>query len=116
MQATEVGHYNYESPHSNPVALLPDGSLLYAANTPADTVDVIDTATLSIVARIDVGLDPVGMAVRPDGLEVWVSNHVSDSVSVIDADPASPTRHHVLATVQVLDAATRSSLSSDTQN
>ncbi len=54
------------------------------------------------------GLDPVGVAVRPDGREVWVANHVSDSVSVIDADPASPTRHHVLATVQVFDAATRS--------
>ena len=108
VQATEVGHYNYESPHSDPVALLPDGSLLYAANTPADTVDVIDTATRSVVARIDVGLDPVGVAVRPDGREVWVANHVSDSVSVIDADPASPTRHHVLATVQVFDAATRS--------
>ena len=108
VQATEVGHYNYESPHSNPIALLPDGSLLYAANTPADTVDVIDTATRSVVARIDVGLDPVGVAVRPDGREVWVANHVSDSVSVIDADPASPTRHHVLATVQVFDAATRS--------
>ena len=108
VHATEVGHYNYESPHSNPVALLPDGSLLYAANTPADTVDVIDTATLAVVARIDVGLDPVGVAVRPDGREVWVANHVSDSVSVIDADPRSPTRHHVLATVQVFDAATRS--------
>jgi YVTN family beta-propeller protein len=107
-RATEVGHYNYESPHSNPVALLPDGSLLYAANTPADTVDVVDTATRTVVARIDVGLDPVGVAVRPDGREVWVANHVSDSVSVIDADPASPTRHHVLATVQVFDAATRS--------
>ncbi len=108
VQATEVGHYNYESPHSNPVALLPDGSLLYAANTPADTVDVIDTATRTVVARVDVGIDPVGVAVRPDGREVWVANHVSDSVSVIDADPASPTRHHVLATVQVFDAATRS--------
>ena len=29
VQATEVGHYNYESPHSNPVDLLPDGSLLW---------------------------------------------------------------------------------------
>ena len=54
------------------------------------------------------GLDPVGVAVRSDGREVWVANHVSDSVSVIDADPASPTCHHVLATVQVFDAATRS--------
>ena len=108
VQATQIGHYNYESPHSNPVALLPDGSLLYAANTPADSVDVIDTATRTVVARVDVGIDPVGVAVRPDGREVWVANHVSDSVSVIDAEPASPTRHHVLATVQVFDAATRS--------
>jgi len=105
--ATGVGHMNYESPHSNPIALLPDGSLLYVANTPADTVDVVDPATRTVVARINVGIDPVGIAVRPDGREVWVSNHVSDSVSVIDADPASPTRHQVLATIQVFDPAGR---------
>ena len=103
-----VGYYNYESPHSNPLALLPDESLIYVANTPADTVDVIETATGAMVARVQVGIDPVGIAVRPDGKEVWVSNHVSDSVSVIDADPASPTRHQVLATIQDLDAATKS--------
>ena len=60
VQATEVGHYNYESPHSNPIALLPDGSLLYAANTPADTVDVIDTATRAVVARVDCRHRPGG--------------------------------------------------------
>ena len=37
-----VGHINYESPHAGPIALLPDESLVYAVNTPADTVDVID--------------------------------------------------------------------------
>ena len=103
-----VGYYNYESPHSNPIAVLPDGSLAYVANTPADTVDVIDTATDAIVARVPVGIDPVAVAVRPDGREVWVSNHVSDSVSVIDADPNSPTRHRVLATIQDIDAGTKS--------
>ena len=46
---TGVGHANYESPHSNPLALLPDGSRLYVANTPADTVDVLDTATNAVV-------------------------------------------------------------------
>ena len=106
--AAGVGYTNYESPHSNPIAALPNGSLVYVANTPADTVDVIDTATDAIVARVPVGIDPVGVAVRPDGREVWVSNHVSDSVSVIDADPASPTRHQVLATIQAIDAATKS--------
>lgn len=25
-----VGYYNYESPHANPIALLPDASLVYA--------------------------------------------------------------------------------------
>ena len=103
-----VGYYNYESPHSNPIALLPDGSLVYVANTPADTVDVIDAATGAIVARVHVGIDPVAIAVRPDGKEVWVSNHVSDSVSVIDAAVDSRTRHQVLATIQDLDADTRS--------
>ena len=100
-----VGYYNYESPHANPIALLPDGSLAYAVNTPADTVDVIDTATREIVARISVGIDPVSVAVRPDGKEVWVSNHVSDSVSIIDADPASATRHEILHTVTAFNRA-----------
>ena len=107
-RAPRVGYMNYESPHANPLALLPDGSLLYVVNTPADTVDVIDTATRTVVARISVGIDPVGVAVRPDGKEVWVSNHVSDSVSVIDADPDSRTRHQVLATIQTIDTITKS--------
>ncbi len=100
-----VGYYNYESPHANPIALLPDGSLVYAVNTPADTVDVIDPETREVVERISVGIDPVGIAVRPDGKEVWVSNHISDSVSIIDADPASATRHEVLHTITDFNAA-----------
>ncbi|MXY25745.1 MAG: hypothetical protein F4Y45_14660 [Acidobacteria bacterium] len=103
VEASGVGYMSYESPYSNPIALLPDSSLLYTVNTPSDTVDVIDPATRAIVARIPVGIDPVGIAVRPDGREVWVSNHISDSVSVIDSDPASPTRHQVLATIQRYD-------------
>ncbi len=103
-----VGHMNYESPHAGPIALLPDNSLVYVVNTPADTVDVIDTGTGSVIHRINVGIDPVGIAVRPDGMEVWVTNHVSDSVSVIDSNADSPTRHHVLATIQSFDAATKS--------
>ena len=93
-----VGHPMLSSPHANPIAL--GAPYVYVANTPADTVDVIDTRTRTVVRRIDVGVDPVSVAVRPDGREVWVANHVSDTVSVIDADPASRTFHHVIATVQ----------------
>jgi YVTN family beta-propeller protein len=103
--ATAVGHPGFLSPHASPIVLL--GNHVFAANTPADTVDVIDAASRLVVARIHVGIDPVGLAVRPDGKEVWVANHVSDSLSVIDSDPASPTYLEVVATVQEFDASTR---------
>ena len=80
------------------------GGRVFAVNTPSDTVDVIDSG-LEIIARIDVGIDPVTLAVRPDGREVWVSNHVSDSVSVIDVVPVSPTYLQVVATIQEFDLA-----------
>ena len=86
------------SPHVNPIAI--SGDRVFVANTPADTVDVIDVGTKKLVHRIAVGVDPVSLAVRPDGLEVCVSNHVSDSVSVIDNDSTSPTYLHVVATIQ----------------
>lgn len=102
------GHLTFDSPHSNPIGLLPDGSLVYVANTPADTVDVIDSQTRKVIDRIHVGIDPVCIAIRPDGSEVWVSNHVSDSVSVIDSDPTSKSFNQVLHTIQVFDQATKS--------
>ena len=80
---------------------------VFVANTPADTVDVIDRKTRKIVRRIAVGIDPAGLALRPDGKELWVSNHVSDSVSVIDLEKRNPTYFHVVATVQDLDPRTR---------
>jgi YVTN family beta-propeller protein len=101
-----VGHPTFVSPHASPIAIA-DG-LVFVVNTPSDTVDVINTGTRKIVARVKVGIDPVGIAVRPDGKEVWVSNHVSDSVSVIDNDPSSPTYLNVVATVQEFDRTAKS--------
>ena len=97
-QKSAVGHPTFASPHFNPIAVA--GGFVYVANTPADTVDVIDASRRRLVRRIAVGIDPVSIAVRPDGSEVWVANHVSDTVSVIDANPESPFFHHVVATVQ----------------
>jgi len=101
-----VGHPTFVSPHASPIAVR-DG-LVFVVNTPSDTVDVINTGTRKIVARVNVGIDPVGIALRPDGKEVWVSNHVSDSVSVIDNDPSSPTYLNVVATVQEFDRKAKS--------
>jgi len=100
-----VGYPTFASPHANPIAIS-DG-LVFVANTPASTVDVIDRESKKLKQRIHVGIDPVSIAVRPDGKEVWVSNHISDSVSVIDNDPSSPSYLHVVATIQEFDEASR---------
>jgi YVTN family beta-propeller protein len=100
-----VGHPTFVSPHASPIAIS-DGRV-FVANTPSDTVDVIDARTRKMLARVNVGIDPVSIAVRPDGKEVWVSNHISDSVSVIDTDSASPTYLQVIATIQEFDPKTK---------
>ena len=101
----ETGHPLFCSPHFSPIAMSDDR--VFVVNTPADTVDVLDRTTREIVARINVGIDPVSIAIRPDGTEVWVSNHVSDSVSVIDNDSNSTTYLQVIATIQEFDPDTR---------
>lgn len=103
---SRVGHPTFLSPHASPIVV--GGERVYAVNTPADTVDVIDASSAKILARIAVGIDPVSLALRPDGRELWVSCHVSDSVNVIDLDPRSPTRLRVVATIQELDPETGS--------
>ena len=96
-----VGHPTFASPHASPIAV--HNGRVFVVNTPADTVDVIDSNTRKIIERINVGIDPVSVAVRPDGKEVWVSNHVSDSVSVIDNMPNSAAYLQVVATIQHFD-------------
>lgn len=102
---TAVTTPTFMSPHAAPIAV--SGGLVFVVNTPANTVDVIKASTRKIVRRIDVGINPVGIAVRPDGKEVWVSNHISDSISVLDTDSASPTFLQVIATIQDIDPATK---------
>ena len=103
--AATLGHSAFMSPHASPIAT--QGNRVFVVNTPADTVDVIDGTRRTVIARIPVGVDPVGLAIRPDGKELWVANHISDSVSVIDIDPQSLTQLSVIATLQDFDPATR---------
>lgn len=58
-----TGHLNFESPHSRPIAVHPAGDRVYVVNTPSDTVDVIDTESYEILARIRVGVEPVGIGI-----------------------------------------------------
>ncbi|MCY3885308.1 MAG: carbohydrate binding domain-containing protein [Gammaproteobacteria bacterium] len=100
----DLGHPTFSSPHSDPIVALED--LVYAVNTPSGTLDVIDTESNEVVQRINVGIDPVSVAVSPDGKEIWVANHISDTISVIDSDPESLFYHQVVATIQDVNTET----------
>ena len=80
----------FESGPVRPLALAPDGSRLFAANTPDHRLEIFSVVDgeLAHQASVAVGLEPVAVAARNDG-EVWVVNHLSDSISVVDvaADP-----------------------------
>ena len=97
----EIGHPPFMSPHFSPIVI--SQGKVFVANTPSDTIDVLDSKSGRVLRRIPVGLDPVSLAIRPDGHELWVSNHISDSVSVIDLDELKPTFMHVIATIQDID-------------
>jgi YVTN family beta-propeller protein len=56
----------------------------YVPNSDDNTVSVILVADHTVVATIDVGDSPEGVAVTPDGRFVYVTNSISDNVSVID--------------------------------
>ena len=88
---------NFESGPVRPLAMSPDGSRLFVANTPENRLYVYDLAsgTPTLVTTVPVGLEPVAVAARSDH-EVWVVNHLSDSVSVVDLAASPPRVAHTL--------------------
>ena len=73
----------------NGVALSPDGSRAYVANTVDGTVSVLNisrtsSAAYALLATIPVGAEPYGLALTPAGRKLYVANARSNSVSVID--------------------------------
>lgn len=59
-------------------------SLPGSSDAPDSRVAVVDLATGSVVTQIDVGSNPMGIAVRPDGSAVVVLNRFSNWISVLD--------------------------------
>jgi YVTN family beta-propeller protein len=89
----------FESGPVRPLALSPDGTRLYAVNTPDARLEIfaVGAGGLTHLSSVPVGMEPVAVAVRPNG-EVWVVNHLSDSVSIVD-----PTAEEVTKTLLVGD-------------
>lgn len=93
-------YVNFEGKQTSPIRLSPDGSRLFAVNTPDNRLSVFDVSVPSnpiLIAEIPVGLEPV--SVNPiSNDEAWVVNEVSDSVSVV-----SVSRRVVTDTIYVKD-------------
>jgi YVTN family beta-propeller protein len=81
---TSPSFVEFESGPVRPIAMSPDGTRLFAVNTPNATLEIynITSSGLTFAARVPVGLEPVAVA-APSNNEVWVVNHLSDSVSVV---------------------------------
>jgi len=81
----------FESGQVRPLALSPDGTRLFAVNTPDNRLEVFAITDTGIdhLGAVRVGLEPVAVSARSN-TEVWVVNHLSDSVSVVDVSVMPP--------------------------
>lgn len=72
------------------VVISPDGAKAYVTNWDITNpngrvVQVIDTATLTAIKQITVGLAPHGISFSHDGKFIYVTNYLSDSISILRA-------------------------------
>ena len=89
-------YVNFETVPVRPLALSSDGSRLFAVNTPDGKLEIFATgASLTHLASVPVGIDPIAVAEDPAG-NVWVVNHLSDSVSIVDVNASPPRVTHTL--------------------
>ena len=91
LQRSAASFVTFESGQVRPLALSPDGTRLFAVNTPDNRLEIfdVDGGGLTHAGSVPVGLEPVAVAARTDG-EVWVVNHLSDSVSIVDVAATPP--------------------------
>jgi DNA-binding beta-propeller fold protein YncE len=99
---------NFESGHVRPLALSPDGTKLFAVNTPDNRLEIytVGVGSLTLAAEVPVGLEPIAVAARTNlagRTEAWVVNHLSDSVSIVEVDPTTIALSHVTRTLATCD-------------
>ncbi|WP_211185393.1 YncE family protein [Thalassotalea algicola] len=91
----------FESAPVRPIAQTKDGNTLLVTNTSNNTLELFamnEAGELDYIESVDVGLEPVAVAVHEN--HAWVVNHLSDSISIVDLSQ-SPAR--VIRTLLVGD-------------
>ena len=81
----------FESGQVRPLAMSPDGTKLFAANSPDNHLEIFQVGAggLTKTGSVEVGMEPVAVAARSN-TEVWVVNHLSDSISIVDVSVSPP--------------------------
>jgi YVTN family beta-propeller protein len=85
---TSEADYDFESPHHG-LALSHDGSALCLAGRISDYVALVDVASFTATAIIDVGDAPSWATTSPDGKHCFVANNREATVSVISYESRS---------------------------
>src|SRR5436190_13985800 len=68
----------------NSVAIHPNNTKAYVANSLDGTVSVVNLTTLAVTNRITVGAEPMAVALSPNGTRLYVANSASNNVRVIN--------------------------------
>lgn len=94
-RAQSTTYVNFEAQQTRPICLSPDGTRLFAVNTPDGRLSVFDVSNPAnplpvLIREIPVGVEPVSVNVVSND-EAWVVNEVSDSVSVVSVATGSVT-------------------------
>jgi len=63
-----------------------DGNRAYVTNRFGNDVSVINASNDQVLKQVDVGNEPLGLAVNPVKPELYVVNHSDNTISVIDTD------------------------------
>jgi YVTN family beta-propeller protein len=91
VQPAGAGFTTFETGEVRPLAMSPDGTKLFAANTPDGRLEIFSIGAGGPIhsGSVPVGLEPCAVAARNNS-EVWVVNHLSDSVSIVDVASSPP--------------------------
>ena len=66
------------------VAVSPDGRIVVAVNPDSDSITLVDTITLTVLAEIPVGDNPRTVSLTPDSKTALVANQDSATISKVD--------------------------------
>ena len=66
------------------VAVSPDGRIVVAVNPDSDSITLVDTITLTVLAEIPVGDNPRTVSLTPDSKTALVANQDSTTISKVD--------------------------------